>query len=215
MSDQIELEVSRRDIAGKGVRRLRSEGWIPAALYGPGREALNLQVNARALASTLAEAGGSHIISLNLEGVAYPAIVRDVQRDYVRGDLLHVDFYAVSMDRPIRTEVPLEFINEPPLVAAHEAILVTGATFVEMESLPADLPASIQVDLAALVDMDTVITVADLAVPPGVTIHTNPDEMIATLSYMREEEEEEAIEVDAEAVEVIGREREEDFEEEA
>jgi large subunit ribosomal protein L25 len=218
--ETFEVNAARREIAGKQVKALRAEGLVPAVLYGPTREPLMLQVPERELAITLAKAGGSAIIQIKFEGEDLPAIVRDVQRDNLRDSLIHVDFYAVAMDRAIRTEVPLEFVNEPDLVASGEAMLVTGLTSVEVECLPGDLPSSIEVDTTQLVDMDTVINVSDLPVPEGVTIMVDPDELIATLTYPEraveeEEEGEEEMLFDAEDVEVIGRGRDEgeDFEE--
>ncbi|MCZ7545394.1 MAG: 50S ribosomal protein L25 [Anaerolineae bacterium] len=218
MSKNIQLEASKREVVGKEVKHLRRSGMIPAVLYGPDREPLFLQVEERALAVALAAAGGSQIIDLNIAGKAHTALVRSVQRDYMRGNLLHVDFYAVSMDRVIRTEVPLEFTGEAPISAEGDLVLVTGLNSVEVECLPGDLPAHIQVDLSALDSLDTAITVADLVVPAGVTILTPADDMVATLSLpervsAEEEEAEEALEeVDADAVEVVRRRREEEEE---
>ncbi len=215
MADNIQLDARKRNVTGKQVRQLRREGFVPAVLYGPDREPVSLEVEAHMLAYTLAEAGGSAIIDINIGGEAHPAIVRNVQRDFIRGDLLHVDFYAVSMDRPITADVPLEFVNEPALVKAGDAVLVTGATTVEVECLPADLPHSLQVDLSALVDFDSLISARDLVAPSGVAILTDPDEMIATLTHVAVEAEEEAVvEMDAEAVEVIRKGKEEVEEEE-
>lgn len=215
MSDKIQLTAARRGTTGKEVRHLRKEGLIPAVLYGPDREPMTLQVEARPLLTTLARAGGSQIIDLSVEGESYPALVREVQRDNLRGDVLHVDFYGVSMDRPIQAEIPLHFVGEPQLVTTGEAVLITGVNSVEVQCLPADLPPSITVDLTALVDMDTTIAVRDLVVPPGVTVLTPHDELVATLTYTETGEVEELVEVDAEAVEVIRKGKEEEEEGEA
>jgi large subunit ribosomal protein L25 len=208
MAEPIELNASKREITGKQVKQLRRQGLVPAVLYGPSREPLSLQVEERVLAATLAWAGGSHIITLNIDGQSFQALVREVQRDNIHDNPLHVDFYAVSMDRLVRTEIPLDFIGEPTLVASKEAILVTGTTFVEVESLPGNLPPSIPVDLSDLVDMDSAVTVGDLHAPTGVTFLTEAGEVVARLDYAAmaeeaEEEEEEVVEMDAEAVEVI------------
>jgi large subunit ribosomal protein L25 len=158
------------------------------------------------------------LIDVKVGGETFPALVREVQRDMLRDALVHVDFYAVRMDQEIRAEVPVEFIGESPLVVSREALLVTGATVVEIECLPANLPASIIVDLSTLVAMDSTITASDLPLTEGVSLLTAEEEMIATLNYLAdlEEEEEEGEEdmlYDAEAVEVISKGKEEDDEE--
>ncbi|MBN1286989.1 MAG: 50S ribosomal protein L25 [Anaerolineae bacterium] len=214
-SENIELNAQKRTVTGKHFKKFRQQGWVPAVFYGPNREPVKLQIAARELAIVLAEAGGSQLIDLKVEGETHPALIREVQRDSVRDILLHVDLYAVSMDRKIRTEVPIEHINEVPLVEEHEAVLVVGATTLEVECLPGNLPATLPVDLSVLVDFDTVINVSDLTMPEGVIILNDPDEMIATLTRLAAEEEEEEEFFDAEAVEVIGRGKaEEGFDEE-
>lgn len=221
--ETIELNANKRTMKGKNFKRLRQDGFVPAVLYGPNQEPMKLQMDARELTVALATAGGSQLIDLKVEDKIYPALVREVQRDSLRDSLIHVDLYAVPMDREIRTEIPIEYVNNPPLVEAYEAVLVTGTSQVEIECLPANLPASFEVDLSTLVEISDVITVGDLEIPEGVTILHDSGEMLATLSYMEEEEEEEEEELedlffDAEAVEVIGKgkaeEEEEFFEEE-
>lgn len=209
IEETIQLNASKRQVVGKQVKQLRRQGLVPAVLYGPSLEPLNLQMPEHELAVILARAGGSHIIQLNVEGDTYPVLVREVQRDNLRDDLIHVDLYAVSMDRAIRAEIPLDFVNEAPLVTARQAMLIAALNSVEVECLPTDLPAAIQVDTSVLVDMDTAITVADLQIPSGVEVLAEPSELVAILSYIEtpeeEEEEEEEILVDAEDVEVIAR----------
>ncbi len=215
--EKITLNVYKRDRLGKRVKQLRAKGHVPAVLYGPTQEPIHLQAEVREITRALAEAGGSQLINLHLDGDDLPALVRDVQRDSLHDSLVHVDFYAVSMDRAIRTEIPLEFHGEPALVEAREAILFTGLTSIEIETLPGDLPPLIDVDLTVLEDMDDVILVSDLPIPEAVTVITDADELVATLSYMEEEIEEEVEEedllFDVEEVEVIGKGKAEEDEE--
>ncbi len=211
----VELSASKREVTGKKVKTLRKEGLVPAVLYGPGKEPLPLQVPEKEFNTVLAEVGGSQIININIDGKIHAALVRDVQRDNIRDTLIHVDLYSVSMDRLIRTEVPIEFINEPPLVVNNEAVLVTGYSNIEVECLPGALPSAIVVDLSKLVDVNDVIHVGDLELGTGVTSITGEGELIATLNYVIEEEaeveEDEAL-FDADAVEVVSKGKdEEDF----
>ncbi len=207
MAQTYQLEAEIREILGKKVKQLRRRGLVPAIVYGPQFENINLQVNARALQQALMQAGGTQLIELNIGGQLIPTLARDVQRDPLRGDILHVDFYRVAMDRPIRADIPLVLVDESPLVATGEAILLHLATTVEVEALPASLPSHIEVDLSTLTEMGQPILASDLSLPAGVTLVSDPDELIAKLDYPSAEIVEEEIIGEAPAEPEVIRER--------
>ena len=104
MADKIVLEVNRREIEGKGVRQLRRQGVVPGVLYGPTIESIPLQVEWTTLRPVLREAGGSQLIEMSIAGEeTHNALVRSVQRDPIRGDVLHIDFYRVRGATPSPT----------------------------------------------------------------------------------------------------------------
>jgi large subunit ribosomal protein L25 len=141
-------------------------------------------------------------------------LAREVQRDVIRGDILHVDFLAVDMAAKIRTTVPIHFINESPAVTARLGTQVTGATSVEVESLPGDLPDHIEVDLSALVNVNDSIHARDLQLGGKIEVVSEPDEMIVRIAPLAVEEVEEAVEEEATGAEpeVIGRGKKEEEE---
>jgi large subunit ribosomal protein L25 len=155
----------------------------------------------------LAQVGGSQLISIKVEGQEQPevALVREVQRDPIRRTPLHVDFYRVMMTERLTAEIPLEIIGESPVVEAREGILLQGLSAIEVECLPGDLVDAIEVDLSDLTEIDQALHVRDLAVPAGIEILTDPDEMIVHVVPLEEEEVEEVevIAPEAEEVEVI------------
>ena len=118
--------------------------------------------------------------------------------------MLHVDFYRVSMTERITTEVPLEMIGTSPVVEQAEGILLQGLSSVEVECLPGDLVDAIEVDLSELEELDQALYVRDLAVPAGMDILTPPDEMIAHVVPLAEEEEIEIIEEEEIAIPAAG-----------
>ncbi len=193
MSDFISLEVSKRDLIGKRVKQLRREGRIPAVLYGPDVEPLSLAADWRELRQVLLDAGGTQIIELNIEGDKVPTLARVVQRDPIRGDILHVDFYRVAMDRLISADVPVMLVGENPLAEAGTAILVHSLNSLSVEALPASLPPHIEVDVARLTEIGDQLLAGDLEMPEGVVLLTDPEEFVIKLDYpvMPEEEEEE------------------------
>ncbi len=211
MANPIVLEATKRELTGKQVKQMRAEGMIPGVLYGPTFDALPLQANWLELRPVLREAGGSHLILLNVDGEQHNALVRQVQRDPIRGDVLHVDFYRVRMDVAIRTEVPVvlvgsaEAIEEAGGVVNHEVISVM------VECLPGNLPAQVEVDVTSLQEVGDSILASALPELPGVTYLVDSGDLLVSTSYLAAAEEEEAKgEVSAEPELIRRREEEED-----
>ena len=207
-AEQVELAAEKRVVLGKQVQQLRRQGWIPAVMYGHGFAPVHLQFKARSLTQALSQVGGSQLIRIRVKGQKQPemALMRAVQRDCIRGTLLHVDFYRVMMTERLTTEIPLAIVGESPVLELKEGILLHGISTIEVECLPGDLVDALEVDLSDLVEVDQALYVRDLAVPAGIEVLTDPDEMIvriAPLEAEEEEEEEEEILLEAEEVEVI------------
>lgn len=220
MAETIVLQAAKRTVTGKEVRHLRREGVIPGVLYGPGFDPMSLQVPWTELRPVLLQAGGSRVIELAVDGKTYNALVRDVQRSPVRGDVLHIDFYRVQMDVSIRTEVPVVITGNAEAIEDADGVLVQELMSLTVECLPSDLPSEVTVDVSSLTEVGEVILVSDLPELPGVTYHDAPDTVLVTTTYQRrvaEEEEEEAEEVEeieeGEEPELIRRQEEEDEDE--
>ena len=221
MPEFIKLGVQTRDIIGKRVRALRRDGIVPAVVYGPDSEPLSLSIDQLELRSVLMQAGGTQLIELNVEGgEAIPTLARHVQRDPVRGNVLHVDFYRVAMNRPISAEVPVILVNETPIVSSGGAVIMHPLSSLTIEALPAQLPPHIEVDLSLLKEVGDQLLVEDLVLPEGATALTDGADLVVKLDYPRqivEEEEEEEEELlfgeESAEVEVITERREEEEEE--
>lgn len=188
--EQIELSVAPRTIKGKEVSGLRRSGVVPAVLYGRHTAPVSLQANGRELMRVLMKAGSSRLVTLNVEGEAAPrmALVREVQREPIRGDLWHVDFYGVSMTETIRVAIPIRFEGASIAVTRNEGVLTYGNDSVEIECLPGDLLDRITVDLATLTKVGDVIRVADLKIPETVKILANPDDLVVRVTHLAAEE---------------------------
>jgi len=216
-TEMIGLVAEKRTMLGKQVKQLRREGWVPGVMYGHDFDSVSLQFEARGLRRMLSQVGGSQIISIKVKGVKQPemALLRDMQRDCIRGTLLHVDFYRVDMAERLTAEIPLAIVGESPVVEENEGVLLQGISAIEVECLPSDLVDAIEVDLTELVEISQAIYVRDLAVPAGIDVLTGQDEMIVRIIAVREEEElEEIVEgevlLDAEGVEIITEAQEEE-----
>ncbi len=206
-----------RTVRGKQVRALRRQGFLPAVVYGHGLEPFPVQLPAREAGKVLARAGGATLIGLELDGQeTRNVLVRDIQRDPLSQQTLHVDLYQVRMDEEIRVAIPVRLTGKAPAVREKDGILVQGLNELEIECLPGDLITSVSADLSGLVNIGDSITVKDLTVPSTVKVLNDPDEMIAVVTYQAAEAVIEEAPVVVAEVEVVekGKKEEEGEEEE-
>jgi large subunit ribosomal protein L25 len=202
MESRTLIAETRTGIGGGRVKALRRMGKLPAVLYGPGIQPQILQLDAHDSSKALMQSTGATLFDLQVGDETHKVLVREMQRDYIRNELLHVDFLKVAMDVAIRAEVPIELVGTAPAVKEFGGVLVPGISEIEVEALPADLPDRIMVDLEALRNIEDSITVADLFVGKNVRVLTDPNETVAHVIYQAaevEEVEEEVVE-GAEAV---------------
>lgn len=185
----MELKAEKREILGGKVNALRKEGFIPAELYGHGKENMHLTVSGKEFTKVFKEAGESTVITLVIGKEKTPALIHDVNTDPISDAVLHVDFYAVNMNEEIETEVQFVFVGEPMAVKAQGGVLVKSMHEIEVRALPANLPHEIEVDLSALENIHDSIHVKDLKVKGGVVLLAEPDAVVATVIEQEAEEE--------------------------
>lgn len=206
------LKVKLRDRTGKEyVKKLRKNGVLPAVLYGPHlKKSLSLEVDIKELHSFLSQSDKEKIITLEITDQKtdkqHNVIIKDSQRDLIRGDLQHLDFYAVTRGETVTTTVPISFVgkSQGEKIGGIVEHLVRE---LEIECLPKDLPSVIEVDITPLGLGDS-LSVGDIKVPSGIKVFTHPQEVVVSVvSPVREEvkvEEKEAVK----EVEVVGKEKE-------
>ncbi|MBZ0282165.1 MAG: 50S ribosomal protein L25 [Anaerolineae bacterium] len=202
MAEIYVLEAQPRSVVGKKVSRVRREGLVPAVIYGPKIEPVTVQIPYRPLQLTLLKAGGTHLIDIKSDGKTHTVLARDVQRDILRGDIMHVDFFAVDLKAKISIDVPLHYVNESPAVAAKKGVLLTGPTVLTIETLPSHLLDRIDVDVSVLAEVGDSIHVRDIKLDADITVLNDPDEMIARISQSSAARSEEAEEAEAAIAEV-------------
>ncbi|MBK8032681.1 MAG: 50S ribosomal protein L25 [Chloroflexi bacterium] len=184
MADNYTIDAQARSITGKKVSQLRNQGLVPAVVYGEAVQPVHVQIPYRALEVALMKAGGTHLITLSVEGQAHTVITRDVQRDILKGKITHVDFLAVSATTKLKTEVPVHFTGEAPAVALRVGVLNTVTPYVEVEALPADLIDHIDVDLSSLKMVGDAIHVRDLKLGDKVVAVTDEDTVIVAVGII-------------------------------
>ncbi len=216
---QISIEAKRREPGGKNAnRRLRTSGFIPAVLYGRGREPVPLSVEPRAIVEILhSESGQNTIFSLSVDGSEQTnAMVKDYQLDPVKGKLIHTDFVQIAMDRLLEVSVDVELVGEAEGVKAG-GLLDFVTRSIDLECLPGDIPDSIEVDVSHL-KINDYVRVKNIEFDPKVTVLTEPEVVIVTISPpLKEAEPVGAAPAEAAEPEVIkkGKTAEEGAEEEA
>ena len=189
------LDAQPRTITGKKAGQLRTQGLVPVVVYGPRIEPINLQIPYRPLELLLLKAGGTNLIDIQFDGKTQTVLTREVQRDFLRGTIMHVDFFAVDESSTIRTEVFIHMVGNSPAVAASLGILLNGTSTITIETLPSKLISTVEVDLSSLEKVGDSIHVRDLNLGPDITIINDPDEMIVRItqtSAARSDEEEAA-----------------------
>lgn len=200
---------SKSDVLGD----IRTNGMIPAVLYGARVENTSLSVPRVEFEKIFKIAGESNTISLKIEEKTVDVLIHDVQVDPIRGFPIHVDFLAIDMNKSITVTVPLSFIGVAPAEKNGLGTLVKVAHEIEIEALPKDLPHDIEVDISTLETLENQIHAKDLKLPTGVTLVTDEDEVIALVATVAEEKEETPVDLSSIEVEKKGKKEEEPTEE--
>jgi large subunit ribosomal protein L25 len=215
MMEEVLLQVSKRDVIGKQVKTLRREGILPGIVYGHGISSLPISINSREANKILSAITSSSLVILDIDGEKHTTLVREKQRDPVSGEVLHMDFYEVSMTEKLRTNVVLEFQGESPAVKELMGVLVTVTESLEVECLPQDLPNRIIADLSTLEEIGDSLYVRDIILPPNIELLSDIDGLVVVISAPAAEEIEEVeeVEITDEEPEVIERGKEEEVEE--
>jgi large subunit ribosomal protein L25 len=187
--EKLTLKADKRGIVGKKTKTLRRQGFTPAHLFGHGLESLTLQCDTPTLQRTIARAGMTRLITLAIEGDKQPhnVFIREIQREPVSRDLLHVDFYQVKMTEKIKVDVPIVLVGEAPAMKAKGRTISHTLTSLSVECLPDDLPPQIEVDLSPLEDIEQAIFVRDIVLGPGVTVFAEPGQLVVKVSEVRVE----------------------------
>ena len=209
----IALAAQSRTETGKGVARsLRRQALIPAVFYGPAVDPVPLILQSRDLEKLITTGAGENIlIDLNIEDgkstQSHRAMIKDIQVDPVKQNILHVDLYAISMDKKISVEVPITLTGTALGVSEEGGILQQVSRTLEISCLPDRIPEAFELEVTALAIGDS-LHVSDLEIPEGVDVLAEDELTIASVvppTKVEEiepevlEEEEEGEEVDEEA----------------
>jgi large subunit ribosomal protein L25 len=215
MAKQVKLAATRRTAIGRSaVRKLKGQGLVPAIIYGGKDKAEPLQVTKRDITAMLSHASGENIlVELEVDGgggnkVNRLALLQEVQHSPIGGDVLHVDFHAVTMDEMIEADVPLEPIGTAEGVKTFGGLLERNLRSLTIECLPRDLPDLVTVEISRL-NIGDAIHVREIQLPSGVTTKVPPDLTVFSVLAPTVEEEPVAVAEVPTAPEVITEKKEE------
>lgn len=204
--EKVVLKATKRDVVGKKVDALRRQGKLPAVLYGHRIETTAIMLDAHEGSQTLSQLTSSSLVTIDLDGKEFLALVKARQRDFIKNRLVHLDFQVVSLHEKMRTKVGIVLTGKAPAVKDFNAEIHTGLTAMEVECMPQDLPERIVVDISGLAELGDSVRVRDVVLSDKVAILDDPEEIIAITSATKEEQIIEAAPVEEEAApEVIER----------
>jgi large subunit ribosomal protein L25 len=175
---------------------------VPAVVYGEGVDSVHVTVQGRDLRAALStDAGLNAVLSLRVDGKQYLTMARELQRNPVRGTVIHVDFQVVDPEREISAEVPISLVGETVELHRADGVLDQQLFGLPVRARPADIPAHLEVDVSGIV-IGSVIRVSEIALPEGVSTDLDPESIIVAGQPPRvQEEAAEAEAAEAEAAE--------------
>ena len=210
--DKLNLSVNKREVTGKKVSDLRSNGLTPIHMYGPEIESSPLQCDSKILDRVITDAGTNIPVTVNVDGGEQDNLcfIREVQYHPVTNKVLHVDFMKVQVGKPVRAQVPISVIGTSPAVRTMGGTLLQPLLTLTVEALPLEIPEVIILQAELLVDFETNFYVNDIEVDEGVNVINEASEMVASVVAPRVDSiESEGEEGDEAETEVVGEEAEE------
>ncbi|MCY4546335.1 MAG: 50S ribosomal protein L25 [Gemmatimonadetes bacterium] len=213
--NQVSLKARQRTVTGKQVTKvLRRDGGLPAVVYGSGESSTALTLDYHEFEGFLRKTmGESVVINLEIEGMEdKKALLRDIQRDYLRNQLLHADFQQIRMSDQITTEVSLVMMGEPVGVTRDGGVLDQSLRVIEISCVASEIPEHLEVDIGNL-GMGETIHVSDLTFENVEIVTDGEVAVVSVLTPMAEEPEEEEADLEQEEPEIIGRAQEDDEDE--
>lgn len=185
MSDQdITLTLTKREVVGKGLNKLRNEGTVPAVIHNHGKDSVVVSGNYVEVAKVFSQAGKHHPVNLKVENKDYYAIIKDVDFEPKKHQLRHIVFGAINRNEKVETEVPIRIEGEIPAERIGLIVLNT-LDHLTIEALPKDLIDVVVVDGSSLAEEGNKLHVSDIKVPDGVTVLNDLEQTIATVEAPR------------------------------
>lgn len=185
MSEEVVLELEKREVTGKSVKQLRQAGYVPAVIHDHGKDSIVVMGNYQKIYAAFQTAGKHHPVVVRANGKAYTALIKSVTFDPRYNSMTHIVFNAVNANQQVEADIPvrikLDEGNENTPAERAGLIVLHQLESVAVESTPSELPDALEFDGEKLVEVGDHATVADLIVPKGVVVKADPTQTLATV----------------------------------
>jgi len=186
-NDSIAVELEKREVVNKGLSGLRSRGLVPAVIHDHGKPSLHVQGDLIKLAKVYSQAGKHHPVEVKVGTAQHLALIKDVDFDPTKHKMRHMVFQAIKQDEKVEAEIPVVFEEAEIPAEKFSLMVLKQLDHVQVEALPRDLPDELTVNPSSLAEVGDRLTVADLKVPAGVTILTEPETQIAVVEMPKDQ----------------------------
>ena len=185
--------ILKEDRGKEANKKLRDKGLVPCVVYKKGEPSVSLKVNAKDLVKALrTEAGENVIINLTIEGAkkknSRTVIIKEIQKDPIRDQLLHMDFQEISLTEKLKVKVPITAKGEAVGVKQGEGVLQQVMWETDIECLPTNIPEKIEVEVSQL-NIGDAVYIKNILVPEGVKILNDPEAVVFSVEHIKEVEE--------------------------
>lgn len=172
------LKVEKRTVTGKNVKKLRREGIIPGNVYGKEMKSSSVQLPLKSFMEMYKKVHETGLIDLDVAGEVLPVLIHNVQFDPRSQLAVHADFFKVNLKEKITAKIPVVSVGEPKAEVDKVGLLEQPVSEIEVEALPADLPEKIEVNVEAMAAVDEQILVSDIKVDAGITVLSEPSQVV-------------------------------------
>ncbi len=185
--DKLVVGLEKRDVLRKGLAGLRKQGSVPGVIHKPGKPSVHVTANELEMLKAYAKAGKRQPVYLDMGGKNQLAIIKDVDFEPSKHKMRHVVFQSIKQNEKVTAEIPVVLVGEeiPAQKAGH--MILPQLDMVKVEALPSDLPEKFEVDATKLAEVGDRLSVADLTVPSGVTILTEPEQSLAVVEMPKDQ----------------------------
>ncbi len=188
------LKVEKRELTGGQVKQLRRQGSLPAVVYGPSTDSINIKIDRHDVKDLFYQVGETGLINLEFGDQRMSertVMMKNPQYDPISDELIHLDFYQVDLSQTVTVDVPIELSGVSPADKSGEGVLVQQMSEVEVEALPDALPEKFIVAITSLEEVDDFVTITELDYDSDkVEVHAEKDQIIAKIEPLMEEIEE-------------------------
>lgn len=174
------VATSGRATGSPASRRLRAGDHIPAVVYGHGMDPLSITVERRDLRIAVSGVNGMNtVLSLQVDGQVFPALIKELQRHPVRRNVSHIDFIRVNLDEKITVNVPLHLVGEAKSVLNDGGLVDPAVDHIAIETTPGQMPSEVTYDISGM-HLGQVVFLRELALPAGCVAVGDPDMAVIT-----------------------------------